>query len=37
MEEQYPWINNWKVMLPIVLLVLSPGIAKVILAIIGAF
>jgi len=37
MEEQYPWVNNPKIMVPIVLLILSPGIAKVILAIVGIF
>jgi hypothetical protein len=37
MEDQYPWVRNWKVMLLLVLLVLSPGIAKVIVSIIGIF
>jgi hypothetical protein len=37
MEEQYAWVNNRKVMTALILLVLSPGIAKIILTIIGIF
>jgi len=37
MEEQYAWVSNRKVMIPMILLVLSPAIAKIILSIIGIF
>jgi hypothetical protein len=37
MEDQYAWISNRKVMIPLILLILSPGIAKIILTIIGLF
>jgi len=37
MKDQYDWRENPRVMLPIVLAVLSPGIAKILLAIIGLF
>ena len=37
MKDRYDWREDPKVMLPIVLAVLSPGIAKIVLSIIGLF
>jgi len=37
MEDQYAWVRNPRVIVPIILLVLSPAIAKIILSIIGIF
>lgn len=35
-QDQYDWRRDPKVLLPVVLLVLSPGIVKIILSILGA-
>jgi hypothetical protein len=37
MKDQHDWRENPRIMVPIVLAVLSPGIAKIVLAIIGLF
>jgi hypothetical protein len=37
MKDQDDWRENPRIMLPIVLAILSPGIAKIVLAIIGLF
>jgi hypothetical protein len=37
MNDEYVWTKDPRIMLPVVLLTLSPGIAKIIIAIIGIF
>ena len=37
MKDEYVWTEDPRIMVPLVLAVLSPGIVKVVLAIIGLF
>jgi hypothetical protein len=37
MKEEYVWNEDRRIMIPLVLAVLSPGIVKILLAIIGLF